>query len=114
MENLTSEDEGHPSAYVYMAPGKSALDLDGASDALLSEAKRLLPSEQVDRIEVCSKKNEAYVTWPLQESRRELLDLLKTEDAKGFIDGLVKHFETLMQFTPVMDEIFQTGKRSRK
>ena len=85
-----------------------------ASDTIFNEAKRLLSKPQVDRIEVGSTKNEAWVAWPLPESRRELFDLLRNEAAKGFIDRLVEHFETLMQFVPVMDKIDQSSKQSRK
>jgi hypothetical protein len=111
LENLTSEDEEHPSAAVYIAPEKSTLHLDDASNAILNEAKRLLPTHQVDRTK---KKNDTWVEWPLPTPRRELLKLLGNEDAKGFIETLAEHFETLMHFIPVMDEIFQAGKRNHR
>ena len=117
LENLISEDECHPSACVYIAPEKSTLDLADASNAILHEAekRKLLLAGQIASIEVVSnKKSQAWIAWPLPESRRELLDLLRHDEAKGFINRMVEHFELLSQFIPVMDRIFQDGKQSRK
>ncbi len=114
LENLTSEDENHPSANVYIQPEKFRLNLDEAVNSVLGAARRILPKDQAEGIEVASKKAYGYVSWPLPEPRRELLDLLRNDGEKVFADRLVEHFEVLTQFTPVMDTIFEGGRRDRK
>jgi hypothetical protein len=42
------------------------------------------------------------------------LELLRSDEAKGFIDRMVEHFELMTQFTPVMEKVFQGARRSRK
>jgi hypothetical protein len=56
-------------------------------------------------------KVQAWITFPLKESRQELLELLKTDNTSGFIQLMVDYFEQLTQFIPVMDEIFKPIKR---
>jgi len=114
LENLTSEDEEHPSANVYIGHEKSDLDLDDAANTLINEARNFLPKKQLDHIERWTRKHEMRVYWPLPESRPELLDMLRNDEARGFIDRIVGHFEVLAQFMPVLERIFEAGKRSRK
>lgn len=114
VENLVSEDENYPSVNVYIAPEKNTLDLANAKNTIEKEARKLptLTPEQIAGIEVESKKECFWVTWPLKKSRSELFDLLRSDEAKGFVDCLVEHFEEMMPFIPVIDEIFQVSKKS--
>jgi hypothetical protein len=114
LENLTSEDSEHPSSWVYIAPAKNTLDLEEASRAVLKEAERLLPRGQNGEISIVTRKSEAWVAWSLPESRRELRDMLRDGEAKGFIDCLVSHFAVLAQFVPLLNIIFQAAERRRE
>jgi hypothetical protein len=56
-----------------------------------------------------------WTLWcSLEQSNKELLELLVKNNARGFIDCMVAHFEWLTKFTPIVDEILMAGKRRRK
>lgn len=50
----------------------------------------------------------------LEQSRDELFELLVEEEARGFIDCMVAHFEWMAKLTKVIDEILMSSKRGRK
>jgi hypothetical protein len=70
--------------------------------------------EQFDSLERTVGNTAADISYPLSEPREELLEMLLKDDAGGFIDCIVAHFETLSGFIPVMDEIARTCKRVKK
>jgi len=112
LQNLTSMEGDSPYACVWLNPPKSAkLDLEEAVHKLKEAAKRLLSREQLERVEHSLGSGEADISYPLPEPRDELLNLLLKEDSRGFIDCIVAHYETLVRFMPVMDEIMHVRKR---
>ena len=115
LEDLASEEEELPYAMVYIAPPKNIqIDPAEAADKFAKEAKGILAKEDFDRVEDWSGKREAQIYCLLPQLRRDLLDLLKNDDGSGFIECMVAHFDLLAKFAPVVDEIFQVSKRSRK
>jgi hypothetical protein len=52
----------------------------------------------------------ASVYYFLPQPREELLSLLLTNAARGFIECMVGHFDNLAKLTNVLDQLFQTGK----
>jgi hypothetical protein len=55
-----------------------------------------------------------HVWYSFPQSRHDVLALLLKDDPKEFVQCMVGHFETLAKFIPVIDDIFQVGKRKRK
>jgi hypothetical protein len=52
-----------------------------------------------------TKNDGAWISFRLPESRQDLLTLLINDEARGFVDHMVGHFDTLAMFIPVVDEI---------
>jgi hypothetical protein len=115
IENLTVEDEAIPSGAIWIQPpAHTSLDLADAVDRLRKVAGKILTEEELSRMECKSRKSTAYIDYPLRQSRAELVNLLRSDDAKGFVDCMVEHFEALSRFLPVLENIFEGGKRNRK
>jgi hypothetical protein len=117
LDDVASEPEYPPGACIWIRPPvQSGLDLKKAANKLREAARQVLPKGALKDFEVDEGKSDASIWYPLlPESRQELLAMVKKEDGSAeFIDCMVTHFELLAKFIPVIDEIFQTGKRSRK
>lgn len=115
IENLVTEDENLPGGAIWIDPPKDvSLDLAEAVDRLQQLAKTILPVEDFSHLDCKCRKSTAFISYPFRQSRRELRDMLWKDDAKDFGECLVKHFEALIPFIDVLDEIFKTAKRSRK
>jgi hypothetical protein len=48
------------------------------------------------------------VAWPFPRARRELLELLRSNEA-GFVEFLAGYFDMLTQFMPVMERLLEGG-----
>jgi len=115
IENLTSEDEVAPYKMVRLNYPQGITDLKAAEGRLCVAAKQILTKDELHHLEHHSGRNEAYISVPLGESRGRLLELLLAGDeARGFVDCMVAHFESMMAFIPVLDEIYKGSKRTRK
>jgi hypothetical protein len=116
LEDLASEEEGIQSAVIWIDPPKNIkIDLDEAVKKLLNAAKNICTKEEdeIDNLDSVVKKSKAYITYPLPQSRQQLRDLLIAEDMSGFTDCMVKNFEVMTQFIPIISKIFQDSKRMR-
>jgi hypothetical protein len=113
IENLTSEDEDAPYAMVLVNYPKKSLDLEMAERNLRAAAKRILPKEDFRRLDSEASSGYADISYYLREPRHKLLGLLNG-DGSAFIDCMVAHFESMAKFIPVLDKIFQVGKKNRK
>ena len=104
-----------PYASVFISPPEdSTLNLEIAAKKIKSEADRLWEKLKI-RSEVDLDDMTASIEFSLPESREELLALLVKNDARGFIQCMADHFETMARLTPVLDELFQAGKpKARK
>jgi len=111
--NLTSEEEAHPSAAIWLKPPSSlGFNLTEAGVRVRREAKALMTPEQ---FAACKEDDKWTCFWyPLPESKQRLLEMLLKERAKEFVDCLASHFEDLAKFTPVLDDLFQTAKKQTK
>jgi hypothetical protein len=111
-ENLISEDEDYPCSEIYIYPPKS-IDLNLAMQKLRQASKDIVAKDEFNKMEVEVKKVQGWITFPFMESGQALLDLLKTDEANGFIQLMVEYFEQLTQFIPVLDDIFKPVKQMR-
>ncbi|MGO9111294.1 MAG: hypothetical protein ACLP9L_18870 [Thermoguttaceae bacterium] len=114
MENLTSEDEEAPCKVVLLNKPQGVEDLEWAKDRLCEAAERILTKDELPHLESDSSGGVASIFVPLGESRERLLELLLADEARGFVGCMVAHFESMMAFIPVLDEIYKGSKRIRK
>ena len=108
LDNVASdEDEYGPGGEVYIGICNDIkLDMAKVAERLLHAAKTL-SKDEFRRAETWSGKSDAGLWYPLPESREKLLELLVKDKARGFIDCMVAHFESLAKFIPIIDEIFE-------
>ncbi len=107
IENLIEQDQEAPQMSVQIYDPD--VDLQEATNRLREYAeglvaKKSISEDEFHRIGFDCDKSEAYLWSPLKESRDELLELLLKDEARGFIDHMVQHFEWLAMFAPVVDE----------
>jgi hypothetical protein len=115
LENLASEDGDPPSASVWVnPPTEIELNFKEVAYKLREEAKRVLSKEELARVKVEDGKWEATIYYHLPEPRQTLLEMLHTDEARGFMECMGGHFEVLSRFVPILDEIFQSSGRKRK
>jgi len=115
LDDLASSDADAPRASVFLDPAKDIqMDTSSASARLVEAAKQVLSAEILDRF-VCEEPDASvYVYYPLPKSPQDLMELLRKEDAGGFVQCMVDHFETLTKFIPVIDDIYQGADGHRK
>jgi hypothetical protein len=111
LADLTSEEGEHPNACVWIKPPAAlGLDLVQTTAKVKDEIPKVLPPE------LLTKWREGDDSWtcfwyPLPEPRRDLTEMFLKGQADEFIDRMISHFEVLMKFTPVVDEIFSQAKK---
>ena len=111
-EEAADEDDSPPVGIVYVGvPNDVKLDMKEVAGRLL-QAANTLRQEEFRGAKKWSAKREANLSYPLSESREKLRDLLVKDEARGFIDCMVAHFESLTEFIPVIDEIFEAAART--
>jgi len=109
---LIMEREISPNANVFIYPRKeSKLDLAEVMGELEDAARRILRDVQFRRE---PEPGIACIQYSLPETQKKLLELLLKDESRPFINCLVSHFDTLAEFIPVIDKIFQQGKRNAK
>jgi hypothetical protein len=109
---LVVERELSPCANVFIYPRKeSKLDLAEVTQKLEDAAGGILPDVQFRRD---SEPGIACIGYSLPETQEELVELLLKDESRPFIKCLVGHFDALAKFIPVIDKIFQRGKRHAK
>jgi hypothetical protein len=109
---LIVEREISPCANVFIYPGKdSKLDLPEVTRKLEDAATRILPEIEFRRE---PEAGTACIYYSLPETQKKLLELLLKDESRGFISCLVAHFNNLAKFIPVVDKLFQKGKRNGK
>jgi hypothetical protein len=84
-----------------------------AAAALMEDAAKNISTQVQFTTDVDHAEGSVCVEYYLPESRQDLLALL-LDDTSGFLETMVAHFELLAKFIHVVDDIFKTGKRSRK
>jgi hypothetical protein len=107
VDSLTATDSKppHKSIFVFNSNPKEAEAVIGKA------AQRILGEQEFRRWETCDFTDGGGIWCRLEP--RELFGLLVKDDARGFIDRMVAHFEQMAKFTAVVDEIVGTGKQRR-
>jgi hypothetical protein len=101
LERLANHDLEAPYACIWVR-GKSELDLEAAGVVLKEEAKKILTSEEVNRMG-----SEWTNVWKLPApSRRELLTAFTGGDGEEFVKLFVDQFDQMARFVPVLDKVF--------
>jgi hypothetical protein len=116
IEDLVAEDGETPGGSIWLyPPSEVALDISEAARKFQEAAPSILTKEELDRTDLEEpEEGYAHVNYSFPQSRQEVLDLLLKDDATDFIQCMVGHFETLANFIPVIDDIFQHGERKKK
>jgi hypothetical protein len=109
LENLASPDSELPCKYIWILHH----DPKEVEGRLRKEAERVLTKDEFRGTECDSDNKGAWLLLSLEQSRTELFDLLIKNEARGFIDCMVAHFERMVKFTSVVDEILMTGRQGR-
>jgi hypothetical protein len=113
IQDLTSEDEDAPDKTIWINHPEGAVDIEEARKKLRESAMSILSKEELRRADFDSGKGIAGVTYPIIQSRAELLELLIKDEARGFISCMVAHFESMTGFTAIVDEIYDAGNGGR-
>jgi len=101
LERLANSDSADPYACVWIR-GDSKIDLESAANILKEEAKKIITSEQLKRFE--SKWNNLWILPA--PSKKEMLTAFSSSDGEEFVELLVKQFDQMARFVPVLDKIF--------
>lgn len=115
LENLVVEDEDVPKAGVWVDLRAEGQEATQPAELKLREgAKKILGARETKGFSIELKpKRTVGLTYPLPETRRELFDLLLKDNGEGFIELMVEHFEALVGFIPVLDDISANLKRGK-
>jgi hypothetical protein len=114
IENLTSEDKYAPRAMVRINYPTQSIDMPMSERTLRAAAEDILATEDFSQLDSEVNLKNAEISYPLREPRDKRLDFLLKGDEIAFIDCLAAHFEAMVGFIPVLDEIFQVGKNKDK
>lgn len=112
IDNLTSEEEKSPDKTVWVNHPDGNINMDLAKKRLLDAAQGTLTKEEFRRIDTDWGTGISGITYPILQSRAELFKLL-LKDERDFASCMIAHFESMMRFAPILDDIFRVSKRSR-
>ena len=106
LEDLTLPDSDHPFKNVWIFQPIP----NGAEPKLRNAAEGILGKDEFRRWEFDANSGGTGLWCPL-EPAEELFKLLVNDEARGLVDCLVAHFESMTKFTAILDEIYASGKR---
>ena len=109
LDNLASPEEESPCKYLWLF--QPSIDPEEVVTKLLKTAEEFLSKEELKRAEPGHRENEASLRFPLEQSQKELLELLTRNEASGFIECMVDHFDWMAKFAGVLDEMLTPSKR---
>jgi hypothetical protein len=109
LEDLTSPGSDRPFKNVWIFQPIPI----GAEAKLRKAAEGILGQDEFRRWEFDADSG-GMGLWCALEPAEDLFKLLVTDEARGFVDCLVAHFESMTKFTAAVDEIFATGNRRGK
>lgn len=107
---MTSEDEDTPDNTIWINHPERAVDIEAARARLSEAAASILNKEELSHIYTDWGDGIAGITYPILKPRAELFDLLIKDEARGFISFMVAQFESMTNFTAIIDEIHASAK----
>lgn len=116
LENLACEDDSDPPAKsIWLNPSRDlGMDLVQAIDDIQKAAATILSGSDLRRLRThFSGKTQGWITYPVTESRQELMTLFLQDNAEGFVEKMAGYFEELALFVPVVDKLFEAKRKRR-